>query len=412
MKRVIVIILCSPFLLFSQDGIYDHQFKWNSSFLFESNSLNKNFLNMFMYGGYITDDMKTEWINSEGEKNIIYAEISNGLNYNYHSKKQSFGFSFFDRNILNTKCNDDFLRISFEGNYNYQNEILNFDNTNIRADRFQQYKFSYGAKIKRNKIFSSISYLKGNHHLSYIIEKGSLYTAPFGTYLDIAYEMNAFITDTSNLTPFANNGNGIAIDLGTSLSFKNYDLHLSISDLGFIMWDPSSITLATDSSFYFQGVVVEDIFNFNDSVLEANNITDDILKTNTTSFKSYIPATLNLSISGEMQNIYLQTYTIGIIAKWQPYQDDMPLDIAKIEQGFKQSNYMPLYYITSKVYGKNFTLLPSISYGGYTEDTNIGLAIFRGKKNRFALGTQHLEDLINDDNATAFSIYLNMIIQF
>ena len=34
----------------------------------------------------------------------------------------------------------------------------------------------------------------------------------------------------------------------------------------------------------------------------------------------------------------------------------------------------------------------------------------RGKKNRFALGTQHLEDLMNDGNAV--SIYLNMIIQF
>jgi len=413
MKKILI-ILCTPLLLFGQDTTYNHQLEWNSNFLFESNSLDKSFLITFLYGGYITDIMKTDWINSGSENNIIYSEISNGLSYTYSFKKQNIGFSFADRNILNASFTDDLLRIGFEGNYNYQEEILNFDNTSIRADRFQQYKFSYGTEIKGNKIYSSISYLKGNHHLSYIIETGSLYTAPFGTYLNIAYEMNAFITDTSksNLTPFANNGNGIALGFSADFSIKDYDVHLSMSDLGFIMWNPSSITLATDSSFNFQGIEVEDIFNFNDSLLEANNIKDDVLKTNTTSFKSYIPATLNVSISGKTKHPIFKTYIAGIVARWQPYQDNMALSIEKIEQGFKQSNYMPLYYIKSEVHAKYFTLLPSISYGGYTEDTNVGLALSKGKKNRFVLGTQHLEDLINGDNATAVSIYLNMIIQF
>ena len=273
-------------------------------------------------------------------------------------------------------------------------------------------KIRYGTSINRVKINGGFSYLAGDYHLSYIVEQGSLYTAPFGAYLDVEYSMSAFVTDTSDFSAGANNGNGLAIDFGTDFSIQEYDVHLSLTDLGFIMWNTSSITLATDSTFNFQGIEVEDIFNFNDSVLEANNIKDDVLKTNTTSFKSYIPATFNLSISGKTKNIYFENYTIGIIAKWQPYQDDMALSIEKIEQGFKQSNYMPLYYIKSEVHAKYFTLLPSISYGGYTEDTNIGLAISRGKKNRFALGTQHLEDLINNDNATAVSIYLNMIIQF
>ena len=177
------------------------------------------------------------------------------------------------------------------------------------------------------------------------------------------------------------------------------------------MWDASSINLATDSSFNFQGIEVEDIFNFNDSVLEANNIQDDILETNTASFKSYLPAALNLSVSGKTQNIYLKTYTIGITAKWQPFQDDIALSIEKIRQGFKQSNYMPLYYLRSEAHTKHFTVFPSVSYGGYSEDINIGLAISRGKKYKFMLGTQHIEDIFNDD-AKALSIYLQIITQF
>jgi len=373
MKKILI-ILCTPLLLFGQDTTYNHQLEWNSNFLLESNSLDKSFLNTFLYGGYITDNMKTEWINSRSENNIIYSEISNGLSYTYHFKKQSIGFSFADRNILNASFTDDLLRLGFEGNYNHQNEILNFDNTSIRADRFQQYKFSYGTKIKEIEIYSSISYLKGNHHLSYIMEKGSLYTAPFGTYLDIAYEMNAFITDTStsSLTPFANNGNGIAVEFSTEFTIKNYDLHLSMSDLGFIMWNPSSITLATDSSFNFQGIEVEDIFNFNDSVLEANNIKDDVLKTNNASFKSYIPATVHLSVSGKTKHPIFKTYTAGIVAKWQPFSDNTPLNFSKIEQGFKESNFAPLYYIKSVVNTKYFDVVPTLSYGGYSANTNLG----------------------------------------
>lgn len=413
MKKILT-ILYAPLFVFSQETTYNHQLEWKSNFLFESNTLDKNFLNTFLYGGYIHDHMKKEWINAGSTKNIIYAEISNGVNYTYQFKNQNIGFSFTDRNILNISASDDLLRITLEGNYNYQNQTLIFDNTNIRADRFQQYKFSYGTEIKGNKINNSISYLKGNHHLSYIIEQGSLYTAPMGTYLDIAYAMNAFITDTSisALTPFANNGNGIALDFSTDFNFKDYDLHLSISDLGFIMWNTSSIKLATDSTFNFQGIEIEDIFSFNDSVLKNNNIIDDILKTNTTSFKSYIPATIHLSFSGKTQYKYLKTYTTGIVTKWQPYMDNKSLSLDKIEQGFQESNFSPLCYINSFFNAKYYDIIPNLSYGGYSADTNIGLALSKGKKNKLIIGTYHLEDIFNGDKAKATSLYLNIKLLF
>jgi hypothetical protein len=365
-----------------------------------------------LYGGYISNTMKTAWINAGNENNIIHSEISNGLSYTYYFKKQSIGFSFADRNLLNASFTDDLLRIGFEGNYNYQDETLFFNNTNIRADRFQQYKLSYGTGINKVNIQGAISYLAGNHHLSYILEKGSWYTAPFGTSLAIEYDINAFVTDTSNFSAFANNGNGIAVELGTDFSIKEYDIHLSITDLGFIMWNPSSITLATDSNFNFQGIEVEDIFSFNDSVLEANNIKDDVLRTDNSSFKSYIPATVHMAVSGKTEHEYFKTYTVGIVAKWQPYIDNEPLSFAKIGQGLQESNFSPLYYIHSIFNARYYDVIPSLSYGGYSNDKNIGLAISKGEKHKFILGTQHLEDLLNGDKAKAVSIYLKIKLNF
>ena len=121
-------------------------------------------------------------------------------------------------------------------------------------------------------------------------------------------------------------------------------------------------------------------------MLEINNIYDDSIKTQDASFKSYIPAKFNLAISGKTNNEEFKAYTIGVMIKWQPYQDNMALSFKKIIQGIEESNYNPLFYITSKKNIKNTTIFPSISYGGYTQDLNIGLAIEKGKKNKLWLG--------------------------
>ena len=346
MKKLLI-IFCTPLFLLAQNKEHKHHIEWNTNLLFESSSLDKSFLNTMLYGGYITDSMKTKWINSGGDNNVLYSEMSNGLSYTYNFNKHSIGFRFADRNILNASFTDDLLRLGFEGNFHHQDKTLDFSGTSIRADRFQQYTFTYGTEVKAVKMSTSLSYLAGNHHLSYIIEKGSLYTAPFGTSLDIAYDMSAFVTDTTSLNPFKHNGNGLALGLSTDFRYNEHDIHLSFSDLGFIMWNPESITLATDSNFNFSGIEIEDIFSFNDSLLEVNNPKDDLPSTKKSAFKSYIPATFHLSVSGSGDYKHLKNYTLGVQGKWQPYSDNTPLSFAKIGQGFKESNFVTLYYIQS-----------------------------------------------------------------
>ena len=405
MKKILV-ILCSPLFLFSQE--IKHKITWESNFILESNSLDRSFLNSMLYGGYITDNMKSKWIDSGDKNNIIYAEIRNGLSYNYNFKKQSIGFSLADINSLNASFTDDLLSIGFKGNFYNQDKTLDFAGTSLRSDRFQQYKIKYGTAINNINLDIAFSYLAGNHHISYIIEKGSLYTAPFGTYLDVEYDMKAFVTDTSNFSVFANNGNGAAIDFSADFNIQEYKMQLSVSDLGFIMWNPSSITLASDSTFSFQGIEVEDVFNFNDSVLDANNIIDDEPQTNTRSFKSYIPATIHFSFIAETEYTYFKTYTAGFIAKWQPYMDNKLLSLAKINQGFRESNFTPLYYIHSVLNAKYYDIIPTLSYGGYSNDMNIGLAISRGQKNKFVIGTHQLEDAFKVKESKAASIYFSL----
>ena len=409
MRKLLIIIALIPILVFPQIE-RNHQINWQTNLLYESNGLNKNFLNTFLYGGYITNKMKTDWIGIDVTDNIFYSELSNGLTYTH--TKYHFGISIADRNILNASLADDLLRFGLEGNYNYQNQTLDFSNTNIRIDRFQQYKLFYTKNFKYLNMSTALSYLNGNHHLSYIIDKGSIFTSSYGTALDINYDMQVFVTDTADFSVFTSNGNGLAIDFNTNFTLQDYDITLYITDLGFIMWDTKSITLATDSNFNFQGIEIEDVLSFNDSVLEANNIQDDILQTKNSSFKSYIPAHFGISVMHPITYKNIKSVSGGINVKWQPYHDNKPLSLAKIGQGISESNYAPLYWISARSTLTYFDLLSTLSYGGYSADTNIGLAISKGEKYKFILGTQHLEDLLNGDKAQAVSVYFNIKLLF
>ena len=410
--KTLLIICCSPLFLLAQTDEIKHSIEWNTNLLFESSSLDKSFLNTMLYGGHITDSIKTNWINTGGNNNVLYSEITNGLSYSLERNNNTFGFSFKDRNILNASFTDDLLRLAFEGNFYYEDKTLDFGSTSIRADRFQQYTLFYATIFKQVKLSTSISYLSGNHHLSYIIEKGSLYTAPYGTSLDIAYDINAFVSDTASLNLFENNGNGLSIGLSTEFQFKEHTIHLSFSDLGFIMWDPTSITLAADSNFAFSGVEIDDFYSFNDSLIYVDDSTEDFPSSQKGKFKSYIPATFHFKVSGNSDYKYLKNYTFGIQGKWQPYLDNTPLSIEKIEQGFKESNFKTLYYMHSVFSTKYCDVIPTLSYGGYSSDTNFGFALSKGKKHNFTIGTHHFEDVLKSNSAKAVSVYFNIKFQF
>jgi len=413
MKKIILII-CTPLFLFSQEKlentrIFNNQFLWHTNLLFESDGLNKGFLNAMLYGGLITDSLKDNWINLGDDNNVFYSEISNG--FSFRNTQYNFGVSAYDRNLINASFSDDLMKLGFYGNFNYQNETLDFSNTNIRIDRFQQYKIDYTFNYNATRITVGASFLSGNHHASFIVNNGSLFTDTNGIRLDVSYDMHAFVTDTSSLDPFARNGNGLALDLSTDFIVRNHKINLYLHDAGFIMWNKKSTALITDSNFSFSGVVITDIMSFNDSLFDEYNSVDE-LKTENKSVKTYIPANFGFSAMRPSTSEYFETISVGVNVKWQPYYDNSPLSFSKIGQGIRESNYAPLYWASAVSKLKYFDALPTLSYGGYSNDFNIGLALSKGKRNRFTIGTQHLEDLLAGDKAKSMSVYFNFLLQF
>jgi len=379
-----------------------------SEFNFESNALNLDFINSLLYGGNIDEETKINWINLCREKNKIFTLFQNDIYFKRGIKQNNLYFKISDVNTLDIVFNKDLLKLVLNGNFEYQDQTLNFNQTHIRANRYQKYNLQYEVNLDQKSLLFGLSYLKGNHSINVNINDGSLYTAEYGEYLDVNYDISGFITDTSNISFFNNNGNGLALDLGLKFDFKEYKVNLYLEDLGFIQWNRNSIYVAADSTFTYNGLEIDNIYDFNDSILN-NSISDkDYIQNQKKPYRSNIATNIGFSVKGNSNNKTFNYFIFGVNSRWQPYAYTRKNSSKIIADGFKESNYKTLLYLTSEINNKHFKLLPQISYGGYSEDFNFELAIKIESKISLILGTKHLEDLLNNDDDKSFSLFINI----
>jgi len=385
------------------------EFYIGSNLSFESSSLNGNIIEE-IFSGYIDNNLKDRILNLSDD-HILNLSFKNNISYSENLTDNIFyNFSFSDITEINAKFDNDLLKLGLKGNYEFQDETLEFENTRIRANRYQQFKLQLEKKNKNSSFGLGLSYVHGNHNFTVISNNASIYTAPMGLYLDLDYDINAFSTDTTDFSLFENNGNGIALDVTGSFNVLNHKFDFYMFDLGYILWDNNSRNIFVDSAYIFQGINIDNVFDFNDSILEISNILDDYDNINekNNSFKSYLGANIGFKISKEIKGNRFGLITYGLNNKWQPYLDNEKLSFNKIKQGFEESDYKPYYFVRTEVIFNNVSLLPKIGYGGYTNNLNIDLSLVIRKNISFAIGTQHLEFLFDKENTYGTGVYLQI----
>ncbi len=422
MKKLIfpLLILILPVFSHAADTtLTNDSISWKSEISLESNSLNMDFANRMLFGGYINESQKNSWISKLDDNNTIFSEVSNTLSFHRNFGDNSFFFSIADRNLAKMSFTKDLMKVALFGNYNYQGDTLHFDKTNFTLDRFQQIKLGYGKifKIQENNltISTAVSYLNGNHHLSFTAENASFYTAPFGTHNSLDYDMNAFATDTANFNYFENNGNGFAFDFAINFESNNKKYTLYLDDLGYINWKESALKYNTDTSFSFNGFEIENLLDFNDSILEAESdkyLEDIYIKARKGTVKSYIPANFGFKMETPLNDLYFSKYIVGFNLKWQPNQDNKLLSFEKVLQGFYESGYSPYFYLKTFTQTKNALLIPQISIGGYSQKLSFGITTQFGNKIPIRIGTQHLESIFKGKESNSLSVYLQTGMKF
>ncbi|MDC0201842.1 DUF5723 family protein [Flavobacteriales bacterium] len=414
-RRFIYLLICLPLISKAQYGVVcgvveidPHVITMNNYITIESDDLDTDFLNTMLFGGFITDEMKDNWINQGNDNNRLNAELTNSIKYEYSiDQSKSYYFQFADINCINSSFNDDLLKLAFHGNYDYQEETLDFSNTIVRADRYQQYKFGYNHPIGYAwQINTALSYLNGNHHAQFNINKGTLYTSAFGTSLDLNYDINAMMTDTSNLSVFAGNGNGVAMDFSIYVDKVDEGYGIAIRDLGYINWNKNSIIANTDSNFTFMGIELEDFNNlteFNDSIMDIS------FNNNKTNFRSFIPTKITLNYWKYLNHKYFRSLSIKSHSRWQPYEVKGGINWDLFNRGFSESGYKTSLDVRTNIdlaYYLYSTL--GFSVGGFTDETKIHFALsVITERLHFTIGTYHLNELFKDDK-TSISGYMTL----
>ena len=418
MKNILLyIFIISSLALYSQDKSNSYRMKHNtiqlnSHISLESNNLNTNLLNTLLYGGYIDDEMKDNWINAGYKNNKLNSEFINGIRYIFQNKNNRYFYlQISDINNLSSNFTDDFLKLILYGNFNYQGDTLDFSNTSIRINRYQQYKFGYNFNIIKDKtnynIGAALAYLSGNHYMQLNIDEGKLYTHEMGTSLDINYDIKTMMTDTSNFSPFTNNGNGVSLDFSLHINKEDNIIGVHMRDLGFIKWKKNSIIKNTDSSFRFSGIEIEDFNNvttFNDTILDIT------LSKQNNYFRSFIPSKITFSHNkildhNILKNIWIATHTI-----WQPFYVKGGINTDLIYRGFKESVYENSLEVISNLNIELINVNLGFRKSGITEKTNLILEISDNKE-IIKIGTFHLNEFFNKDKNSS-SLYFSLTARF
>ena len=85
MKKIIytlLLVLISTFITKATDTTSTQDaLGWSSSINMESNSLNMDFANRMLFGGYINESQKNSWISKLDENNTLFSEVCNTLSF-------------------------------------------------------------------------------------------------------------------------------------------------------------------------------------------------------------------------------------------------------------------------------------------------------------------------------------------
>ena len=396
-QATILIVLISSFSLSAQNNIdfftdtTQHlSVSFGAKYSYGSSVMNSEFLNKFIFGGKIERNHKDKAYQNLSGNNKLGGDL------NYHFNVEIPLDSIFGKKNISLRVgmeiiehmdgqfSDDLFKFTFDGNKQFAGKSIEIGGTNYNYFKYQQinlglinHKTIDDKLAKEGVIFSIIT---AQEHKAITVPNGSIFTEELGKEIDVDLNYLYNSSDTANKGIGAFNGFGVSTDLFSEFILKNGDkVYLGLEDLGFIYWNSNSLEIAADSSFHFEGIVVDNIFDLNDTLLGSiskDSILNNISTTNKQGdYSIALPTALNIN------------YTKELNEKW------------KISVGIYHkilSNYFPL--ISSNYYyyfNKKFVAKAHISYGGYGK-LNTGLAFAKSfsKYIDVFIGTNNLETFI------------------
>jgi len=414
---------CSSQSLFTLGDYYNDSSKMTMGILGEydvnSTALTNELYYKVLNGSFIEAETKDRIDKRLSEYNKAGADLNYGLFFSQRIDslfgKEKKGFHYFikiaGREHVNLVFTEDLFRVGMYGNARYAGDTAKMGSSEFNLLRYQQIEVGIINSFKGSSKYGiGISFIKGEQFLSEKISRANLYTSQSGDHVDLDVKYNITQSDTSKVGFDAMHGWGVSTDLFYQLSYNIFQattiedkneadwsgyMRVEVSDLGFINWNDKTVQHEVDTVYEFDGIVLENILQLNDSILEP--IVDslkEVYKPNSsnTSYSTVLPALFHLSLYQENSSgLYISLGTVFRIF----------------------SNYSPFIYIKAgHTLKEKFRLGGSLEFGGYGK-VNLG---FQAQADvggfKIGLGTHSLDGFIFPKRTGRNSLYLSIVKRF
>jgi hypothetical protein len=267
-----------------------------------SNAVTTMFAGAFLTQSDITDVMKNR-VMAYAPRIIKYEdELKAGLAYKHYFKDRgtTLYLSYYHRNIRNLTTTRDAFQLVFFGNKPFEGRTADLSDIHFSNLMYNQYSIGLSKSDGHFFIGANISFLQGFNNQQLNNTSGGLYTAPYGDYLNMSYNM-VFNQATVGASHFFDmNGVGISGDLKVGYSSERSRFTFSIQDLGAIGWGRHPVNYTGDTSLTYSGFAISDITNISGSFngLKLDSTFNRLIPRQTNnSYSTSLPTTIQVMYS-------------------------------------------------------------------------------------------------------------------
>lgn len=258
------------------------------------------------------------------------------------------------------KFSSDLFTLVFRGNKGFAGQTADLDPFQFTSFDYQTFSLGMDKSIAQNKlhIWFGLSGIRAGNFRYAKANKLSLYTEQDGAYIEADADFEFRQTGGSPGIFAEKNGVGASAFLGFDYQIGKSVLGLSVSDLGFIKYDPMK-TYEADQLLRFEGKEIENVLSFNDTLFDSYNAdslaAETGIKISEKKFVYKIPTFIRLTY------VYMLSRNMTLIST---------LEILTNVGAMPKVSVKPVY-----AFSERFFVSSTLSYGQFGAfDLELGLA--------------------------------------
>lgn len=368
-----------------------NQFVQNSYGGVASTGIPQEFMNKFIFPGFIDKSLKDEASNNLKDENIFGGEFTTNLNLYLKpgslTKNSFWGIGIGTNVEGNLNFTKDLFNLIFYGNQPYAGETLNLNNTSFESLSYSYLDFTLGITAKKTKSTQSywidLGLIVGHNFTSFNLPTASVFTEENGDYLDITIKDG--VMAYSDALGFVQ-GIGGKLNLNYNYKSEHTRLLVQAKNIGGISWN-SVTSYKIDTTLRFDGVDVSNIFGFSDSVLNRVTTIDSLVNKTTGREFKMLPVDFNVYYKKEFGQLAFDAN-----ARYRLF-----------------TNYNP--YLRLGAYYKLAIFTPgvTVAYGGYgATQVGINTELNFMKNLKIILGTNNILGAVAPKISSALDAYVGV----